>query len=312
MKNLISTLKYKLILLIIILKRFLKIRHKRQTQDFFFIMGSGRNGSTLLASILNNHHQLFLPPEQYALPYTIEEWHLNPFKRWKTYSIEQLEKYATLNQNWSLTNLDYQEITKRVLKKSNEPIGPAFLIRNIFKLYAESKQKKGFKVIGDHSPISTTYYEYVISEFSQSKFIFLLRHPLDVILSYSKIPKNKAHNPEFACWKWNNSIKAYDYLISEGCEVLLILYEKFVRDPNHIISQIESFLGVKIIKLDGLRNSENDALGTAGMEIHKNLYNPINPNSINKWKKELNPELIKNLKPKLLKNAERFNYSLET
>jgi len=37
----------------------------------FFILGSGRNGSTLLSAILNSHQSVFIPPEQFVLPFSI-------------------------------------------------------------------------------------------------------------------------------------------------------------------------------------------------------------------------------------------------
>ena len=49
----------------------------------FFILGSGRNGSTLLASTLSQYQNIYIPPEQFVLPYAIMKFRLFNFFSWK-------------------------------------------------------------------------------------------------------------------------------------------------------------------------------------------------------------------------------------
>ena len=75
----------------------------------FFILGSGRNGSTLLASILNAHKDVFVPPEQFILPYTIFKRYLKFY--WSINNLKQdvLNTIKMPNQtlNWKV---DLKEI----------------------------------------------------------------------------------------------------------------------------------------------------------------------------------------------------------
>ena len=47
----------------------------------FFIIGSGRNGSTLLGGMLNTNNNVFIPPEQYVLGYSLLKWNLKRYKK---------------------------------------------------------------------------------------------------------------------------------------------------------------------------------------------------------------------------------------
>ena len=67
-------IKYRLLIpsLIKLVKLFRKNKNYHSiSEQPFFILGSGRNGSTLLASILNSNPNILIPPEQYVLPYSI-------------------------------------------------------------------------------------------------------------------------------------------------------------------------------------------------------------------------------------------------
>ena len=80
-------IKYRLILVFVNLFRFFSFRSNSRLKNNFFILGSGRNGSTLLASILNAHHNLFIPPEQFVLPYVI-------MKRYLCFQRKKKRKYS--------------------------------------------------------------------------------------------------------------------------------------------------------------------------------------------------------------------------
>ena len=70
-------IKYNCILFAVNLIRFLKKKTNVDSSNSFFILGSGRNGSTLVASILNAHRDIFIPPEQFILPYAIMKRYLS-------------------------------------------------------------------------------------------------------------------------------------------------------------------------------------------------------------------------------------------
>jgi len=305
-------LRYKCVLLIIHLKRLFNSSKSKNTDDsIFFVMGSGRNGSTLLARLLNNHSELFLPPEQFALPYTIVDWHSSFFKTTNSYCKRQLGRYFSNNQNWKLDKTDFINIEKELKELDAKNRSPRNIFKLVFQNYSiQSESKK--KIFGDHSPLTTLFYKYIYDEFSQDKYIFLLRHPFDVVLSYSKMLDNPASDSLTACRKWNNSINAYDYMKKKGCKVILVKYEELVMKTDEVLNKLQTFLNVELqdLKNEKLTNIE-ESLGTKSLNHHKNLNKPVNTKSINKWVNDLDPKLIPNIYKLVQKNASRFEYNLD-
>lgn len=280
--------------------------------NLFFIMGSGRNGSTLLGLLLGRHKKIFLPPEQSVLPYSIMSWHLIPFIKWKRFCEKIINNYQYRNQNWNLSKKDFSNIKEISIGLNKKYRKASNIFRLVFKSYAE-KISHDKIILGDQTPNTTLFYKSIYNEFPKAKYIFLLRNPLDVILSYSKMPKNPAANPTYASWKWNTSIEAYNWLKKKSdSSVLLVKYENLVTDPEKITKQIFDFLGVEnqSVIIPEADDQENDPLGAKNYTFHTNLYKPINGKSINKWKENLDLKTIKKVYPLIKDNAKDFNYSI--
>ncbi len=278
----------------------------------FFIMGSGRNGSTLLALLLNRHPDVFLPPEQYALPYLIMQWHLKLSLQWDVFCKSSINGFRSKNQNWILDDTDYEKVAQN-LKTLEKPFQkPANIFTEILQQYA-SKLSKEIKYCGDHSPITSQFYKLIPTEFPSAKYIFLIRHPLDVVLSYQKLKNHPASKPEYACWKWNDSIRAMEWLKKKYPEsVFGIKYENLVELPEKITEQLLDFMALPKTNLIQPKGEEGatDPLGAKSYSYHENLYKPISSSSVGKWEKELEPRIMKAVKPLIQKNARRFGYSI--
>ena len=93
----------------------------------------------------------------------------------------------------------------------------SFLFDTIFNKHKD-KVKPNSKIWGDKSPLNTNFIKYIYPEFQTAKYIFLLRDPRDVALSYKKYLGNQFFN--FGIWKWQDSVKAYAYLQSMNSTII--------------------------------------------------------------------------------------------
>ena len=89
------------------------------------------------------------------------------------------------------------------------------------------------------------------------------------------MPTHPASNPNYALWKWNDSIRTYDYLKKMNANVLLVKYEDLVSFTNKELSRISDFLNIK------LNNQKNpDTLGventTSPSKSKKTDFNSFN------------------------------------
>ena len=301
MLNLRFKIKYRLVIssLVSFMKVFSNTPIKLSPAPFF-ILGSGRNGSTLLASILNAHKDVFVPPEQFILPYTIFKRYLKFY--WSINNLKQdvLNTIKMPNQtlNWKV------DLRKIELKDKSM----ASLFNSIYRSYA--KQVKGdVKIWGDKTPLNIHFANFIYPEFSNAKYIFLIRDPRDVALSYKKLADHKARNTDFAIWKWNDSVKMLDYLL-ERTDVLIIKYEELVHNPERELRKILSYLEIsEDMSILSSKSGASD-MGVGDHSFHQNLDKPINSSSVGKWKLYLKDLDIKYAEQHTKLNRKRFGYPL--
>lgn len=278
--NRYEKIKYSIILFFVNL--FRNKENNFASVNSFFILGSGRNGSTLLASILNSHKSLFIPPEQFVLPYAIMKRYLFffwSFDKWSN------NVFSTLNKKNQTLNWDINfEINS--LKSKNI----FSLFDSIIRKYAKQKNKQ-ILIWGDKTPLNTHFIPFIYPEFSDSKYIFLVRDPRDVVLSYKKLTKHKAVNTKYAIWKWKDSINQLRFLQCKT-DVLVVKYEHLVNSSNDEVNRILEFIG--LMKNENLVNLKNNAesMGVGTKYHHQNLNKPISNKSVGKWKEELSKEDI--------------------
>lgn len=300
MKSRSDHIKYKIILFIVNCLRLFISKTDNKIIDNFFILGSGRNGSTLLASILNAHKDLFVPPEQFVLPYAIMRRYLSCFKTtntWKNDVVKMLsEKKKTLNWNVNLNDIkiEYKNVSS--------------LFNKIYLRYAN--QNKGqITMWGDKTPINTHFINFIFPEFKSSKYIFLIRDVRDVTLSYKKLKGHKAANTRYAIWKWKDSIDKLRYL-QKRTNVLIIKYEDFVSKPQEEINRVLNYLGLP--KDNTLINSKIEAsdMGVGDKFHHQNLSQPISSKSVGKWKEYLSDYDINLVNKECSDYLKEFGYSI--
>jgi hypothetical protein len=274
----------------------------------FFLVGSGRNGSTLMASVLSRHKDLFVAPEQFALPYAIMRFQLSGWKSWSSTAAELdgIFKDSRRTTDWDLSNYqrkgDYESLAEYV----------DHLYRN---LSGPDVQRWG-----DKTPLNTYFLPRIVELYPDADYIFLIRDGRDVVSSLLQMMGgNKATRDwtsdqlvERACALWNDSITAWDWLSSQvpSEQMLTVRYEDFVSDTEGTATSMQKFLGVNpdpsVLDSDSERA---DSMGVSSMEHHQNLSRKIAPRWVGKWEKELPDHLKPIVNHKLSSNLQRFNYT---
>lgn len=285
-------------------------KHEELSCIPFFIINCGRSGSTLLASILDSHSKIMIPPEQYcALINSIYKFHLYNFIEWldliNIIIGEFARKEATMN--W---NLNVNELISELYKLPKEKRSLRTIIDKIYFSYGKQNNNK-FKIWGDKTPLNTGYYNFIYDVFPDSKYIGLIRDGRDVINSFFKFKKNI----KYAVDKWNESIKDIEKIKKKvpKDKFLLVKYEDLVSEPYNTIENILNFLGFNmeenILKTD--RNTYLSKLGLLGGQTelhHVNVKKEITVSSIGKWKRELDPKIIDIVLPQIKDNLIKYGY----
>lgn len=282
--------------------------NKKDDGNFFFIMGSGRNGSTLLSCILNNHPNICIPPEHSLIPVSVLYWHLHPFTSWNN----KVDHVCSLLERPSQWEIDIAGIKQELINAPPGKRNVNHVLRSVYLSAARSQKKKG-PVSGDKTPANTAYLKLIKKQFPQSKIVFLVRDPRDVMASYLKAnEKYYSDRFDFMLWRWKNSIEKYRSLSKKfPADVMLLKYEALVSDPQKEVNNIIQFLELK--SQHGLLDDYGKNLSFMGVEDavhHQNILNSISTDSIGAWKLSLPGEKAERITKKLGNYMEQFGYEV--
>jgi protein-tyrosine sulfotransferase len=273
----------------------------------FFIVGSGRNGSTLFSAMLNHHPQILLPTEQWRFPNMILKYRFYNFLPWKELVSLVIGEIAAANAslewnvnfNHTLAELQYLPKSHRSLQKILDCIYIAY-----GKQHAES-----FSIWGEKSPKNTPLIRYIYPVYPQSKYLFLIRDGRDVARSW--LIKNESKDIRWIAESWNESIEIYDWLKQRlpAENLMTVRYEELVTETENVLTQVCQFLGFDFApSMLAFQDYSVKISNEKVFQHFKQLKKPANPSSIGKWEeffKGADRDLIMKL---IGPNLRRFAY----
>ena len=246
----------------------------------FFIIGSGRSGSTLLRRILFNHPQIHIPPETLVLPYVIKIFNRYGNMAWKDLIYFVLSQFE-FNSQFKYFEITLASLANDLTKVEKKHRSLAFIL-NQFYLYHASSVGVNCTMWGDKTPLNTFYLDRLKSVFPNAKFIHIVRDGCDVVSSY--VRENLYSDIKSAAIRWKDSVIAAEKFISKNKEKSIeIRYEQLVCDPEAQIIRLCEFLSVNYTSrlIQDLERVQK--MGDAAHLVHHKAVNqPINPNQVGK------------------------------
>lgn len=203
-----------------------------------FLMSSERSGSNFITKLLNGHPQMCGPSTKHLI---------NPVVR-------NLFRYGDLRdqENWSTLLDDIHRLISLPFTKWKKNFGReeldkmasrgdvATLIRNVFLAEAEANGKKYVFVKENHI---YEFLPFLLNYFSDAKYVYLVRDPRDMALSWKK---NSEHpgGVVHAAEQWQkdqaNNMKNYWFLKQQGLAYLL-RYEDLIGNAGKYSREICAF-----------------------------------------------------------------------
>lgn len=261
----------------------------------FFIVGSGRCGSTLLRRILTAHSRVCIPPEMGYLAQVIEGFRQRAWRKWPQLCANVLDWYR-FTDNW---------------KPLIEPIVPSVLVRLqdlppdlrslgriidlIYRVVAPAQGKDEGCLWGDKTPANTDIMPKIHEVFPGARFIHLLRDGCDVVASF--LEKDNLYTFESAAERWRDSVvRARQFAGKLPKQVLEIRYEELVRDPEASVRRCCALLEIDF-KPEMLAEKSHAAnLGdVAAFDHHRKVLDDISTDSIGKGRRTLSTEQLARL-----------------
>lgn len=277
----------------------------------FFIVGSGRNGSTMFSGMLNSHSKILLPTEQWRLPNMILKYKFYHFLPWKELVSLIIGEIAASNSalNW---NINFNDALALLQYLPKEERSLQRIIDEIYVAYG-TQHEESFACWGEKSPKNMPYTREIYRAFPKSRYIFLLRDGRDVARSW--LIKNESEDIKWIAESWNESIEMYEWLQKRlGPEQLyLVQYEDLVTETEATLRGVVKFLGCEFeASMLAFQGYAAKIEGDPVFNHFKQLRKAANPSSIGKWKDYFSPEKTAYLEGIIRKNMVKFNYAPTT
>lgn len=277
----------------------------------FFILGSGRNGSTLLSMILNGHSNIFIPGEQFALHYASMRFQLYNFLIWRDLVKIIIGEFAD-NKNTQGWDVNFGSLYDKLYRVPKKERSLQRIIDAIIQEAALQKHKT-FSLWGDKTPSTIWYIKYIYRLYPHSKYVFLVRDGRDVVNSYKNggiQMFDDLSDIETAARNWQASINNWKWLNTkvDGSQLFTLHYENLVLHPEIEIPRLLKFL--KLNYNERILDYESVVRNTSILDIpyHQGLAHPVNDNSVGKWKKELSEDQLLIALPIIEQGLKEFGY----
>lgn len=229
-------------------------------ERIIFIVGNPRSGTTMMGHILGQNKYI----------HTFRELHFFE-KLWTSeYEKKKIDLKEAFNLTASLIAIDrngflrrkdiepFDETARKVISNiEKKKCFPSDVYRN-FLHYFTKKNKK--KISCEQTPGYLFFIDEIKTIFPNSKFIFMVRDPRDVILSKKNRWKRRFlgvndtplddnirtyinYSPIFTSYLWNAAAKHADKYIN-GNNFLVVRFEDVLKDPKGIIRKVAKFVDV--------------------------------------------------------------------
>jgi hypothetical protein len=273
----------------------------------FFVFGSPRSGTTLLAQCLNNHSDIVIPHEtSFIIPMAFVFSSIRDPNLGK----EIIVKLITHSYDFQTSIGEYLN-EEKVSKIINDcDYHPAQILNS---LYAELARSAGKKIAGDKSPNDLLNLNALVSQGGLDdvniKIIHIVRDIRDVMVSLNKVKWLKDMALSFPRFWSNSNLYLHSLYKDQKSRYLLIRYEDMVYEPEHIFNKICRFLEVDFQQ--GMLDSRKFNPRYKSFPAHSKLYAPISIDNIGVYKRELPASSLISYERQAREALDVFEYSLK-
>ncbi len=269
----------------------------------FFIVGSGRSGSTLLRMMLAAHSRIAIPPETWFMLPLLKRFSVD-----RPLSAEEMDQAIGLmtgHYRWPDMKLSVTELRRRVAG-----LRETHLSGLVGVVYGAQLEVAGKVRWGDKTPPYIQILPKLAALFPGSKFIYLVRDGRDVSKSFQSLGMygpwlhdNTVEWRDASYWarKWMNS--------GYADRILQVRYEDLVLDAEGALRRVCAFLGEAF---ESRMLSWQDEVGrlvpAREMHVHQKLKRESRREDINRWKTEMSAREVFVTEAFMFGHLDRYGY----
>jgi hypothetical protein len=271
----------------------------------FFIIGSGRSGSTLLRLMLLGHSRIEIPSET---------WFIRPLVRslpldcaLTESQVTQAVQIITSHYRWPDMGMGAEALQT----KASDLICPR-LVDVINLVYQHHLSSSGKLRIADKTPPYVEIVPELAVLYPDARFIHLVRDGRDVAISYIELGLLRGFRYYERDFDWSWSLRFREKLRGTKLEerILDVRYEDLVSEPERIIRSICQFVGEPFEPGMLQWNDRRHRVPPRERKFHPKLDKTLSPDSIGIWRKKLSPLERFAMEASLRKYLKRWGYPL--
>jgi LPS sulfotransferase NodH len=254
----------------------------------FFIVGSGRCGSTLLRAMLEAHPDLHIPPES-ALGPMVREYRRYSRLPWNVV-LRILLGRLEWDQSWAAWEMALNPLLRELDALPPQARNLAAVLAALYRAHS-SRQKPSAVRWGDKTPPNTARLGALYRVFPDLQVVHLLRDGRDVVQSFLQ---HSEASLSYWADAWLRAVRtARAFGARHPAQYLEIRYEDLVREPRATLQTTATFLNVALDERM-LHHHELD-LRLGDVDRYRSLQGvrqPVYRTSIGRWRTALDVRQI--------------------
>ena len=250
----------------------------------FFIVSSGRSGSTLLRKLLIQGGEVHIPPESgWIIPDTLA--YFNAYSRfsWKKIVRDCLTMFKR-GPDFIFWNLDTEELKKDLYHLPKEEQTAFSIIEHTYIAHLKRYNPLA-KYYGDKTPALVMCLNELYMLYPKAKYIYMERNVRDVVSSRIKAFNEPIEQALERYKTARENINAFEQYNRKN--ILYIRYKDLVINTEDILKKICNFIDINFSKKMLINTISINNLGDTILKHHHSIKNSINTQSIGKWKRDL-------------------------
>lgn len=244
----------------------------------FFIVGSGRSGTTMLRLMLDAHPDVAVPAESHFVDELARRWP----RYVRSGRIDPDAVVRSIGKRLDLMDIPRGEAREHLAALPTAAVGDA--VDAVFRVYADAHGKSRW---GDKTPGYVLSMPLLAEVFPGSRFVHLIRDGRDVALSYRDQPFGPRNVWEAARY-WDKRVRAgrrHGAAIGPA-RYLELRYEDVVADPRAAVERLCSFLELAVDDRMVAFHRESAQKLPERRERWRGLYEPVSTR-MRDWRTEM-------------------------
>lgn len=272
----------------------------------FFIIGSGRSGTTLIRRILLTSPSVHIPPETHVIGEVVGSYRRYAYLPWRELVGLSLAKLQ-FHPEFQAFEMDLGPVYRRLKRLPKDQRCLAAIFCEVAREHAAAVGRPDAHLFGEKTPNTTEEAFRVKRMFPNARFVHALRDGRDVVSSFAAagiFPLEKAAEVWVRRTKISRRLAAR---YPDSCHT--VRYEDLVTDPLPVTKTLAEFLAIDPATINIDETGHVSAMGDVSRrDFHARVRQPIGAQRIGRWRDTLTPEQMRQVGRILGRELQRWGY----